>query len=318
MNVSQWIRRRIAILSLAMAGVEKGLLGQKGENLSEDINQEQRHTQGTLADSLKQGQITQEVRNLRWRTYKVLKATDNINAEIKGYDDKGQPIYTIRKTDKKKGLDKIKLDVFDKFMLEMVVDNSPIVTSGNDAMDNDNIELLSEAIINHNDKGEVTSATHGTISGEQYFATNKSEIPVKIVRENTPKFEIETYTKRLNIRTISKTERLLEFYVSIYPDEYNRRSRFFISDLKKAIENPRTSDMLDIYGVEFVTYKTLGSDDFLEYQYAIKSFDKIVEFNGYYVIKFIAEVVVNGKDILENHREVELDIKYDNKEKKKQ
>lgn len=318
MNVSQWIRRRIAILSLAMAGVEKGLLGQKGENLSEDINQEQRHTQGTLADSLKQGQITQEVRNLRWRTYKVLKATDNINAEIKGYDDKGQPIYTIRKTDKKKGLNKIKLDVFDKFMLEMVVDNSPIVTSGNDAMDNDNIELLSEAIINHNDKGEVISATHGTISGEQYFATNKSEIPVKIVRENTPKFEIETYTKRLNIRTISKTERLLEFYVSMYPDEYNRRSRFFISDLKKAIENPRTSDMLDIYGVEFVTYKTLGSDDFLEYQYAIKSFDKIVEFNGYYVIKFIAEVVVNGKDILENHREVELDIKYDNKEKKKQ
>lgn len=318
MNVSQWIRRRITILSLAMAGVEKGLLGQKGENLSEDINQEQRHTQGTLADSLKQGQITQEVRNLRWRTYKVLKATDNINAEIKGYDDKGQPIYTIRKTDKKKGLNKIKLDVFDKFMLEMVVDNSPIVTSGNDAMDNDNIELLSEAIINHNDKGEVTSATHGTISGEQYFATNKSEIPIKIVRENTPKFEIETYTKRLNIRTISKTERLLEFYVSIYPDEYNRRSRFFISDLKKAIENPRTSDILDIYGVEFVTYKTLGSDDFLEYQYAIKSFDKIVEFNGYYVIKFIAEVVVNGKDILENHREVELDIKYDNKEKKKQ
>ena len=54
----------------------------------------------------------------------------------------------------------------------------------------------------------------------------------------------------------------------------------------------------------------------MEYQYDILSFDKIIEFNGYYVIKFKAKVIINGEDILEQHRIEELDKKYETKEKK--
>jgi len=71
-----WINRRLAMLSLAMGNVEKNTFGQTGEILSSDVNQTQRHTQGQLADSLKQGEITQEVMNLRWRTYKILKESE--------------------------------------------------------------------------------------------------------------------------------------------------------------------------------------------------------------------------------------------------
>ena len=60
-KVSKWLKRQGAYLSLAMAGVEKNALGQKGDALEQTVNQERRHTQGTLADSLKQGQVTQEV-----------------------------------------------------------------------------------------------------------------------------------------------------------------------------------------------------------------------------------------------------------------
>jgi hypothetical protein len=67
-----------------------------------------------------------------------------------------------------------------------------------------------------------------------------------------------------------------------------------------------------------MTYKTLGVEDFLEYEYKIKSFDKIITFNGHYVIKFIGEVVIDGNNILEEHRVNELDVKYEKKEKKKQ
>ena len=74
--------------------------------------------------------------------------------------------------------------------------------------------------------------------------------------------------------------------------------------------------MLNIKGVEFVTYKSLGVSDFLEFKYEIESFDKIIEFNGFYVIKFIANVVIDGEDITEIHRVEELDKKYNEKAKK--
>lgn len=318
MDINKWFKKKIITISLAMSGVEKNAFGQNAGKLDSSINHEQKHSKGTLADSLKEGRITQEVMNLRWRTYKILRAVDGYKTEIIGYDEDDMPITKTVLVDKMKGLDKIKVDKFDDYKLVMVVDNTPIVTSGNDSMDNDKIILLDEAEITYNDKGEAISATHGEISGDEYYATTKSDLPITIIRETTPKFEIETYTKRLNIRKVDETKRLLEFYVSKYPDEYDRRSRFFISDVKKAIENPRVSSILDIKEVAFVSYKTIGSEDFLAYQYKVLNFDKIVDFNGYYVIKFIVEVILNGKDILEEHRVTELDNKYEKKEKKKQ
>lgn len=317
MSFNKWIKKQIFSISLAMSGVEKNAFGQNGGQLDKEVGQERRHSDGTLADSLIQGKVTQEVMNLRWRTYKVLKAAEGVMVDITGFDENNIPITNIRKSNKSRTVNMVKVDTFDNYKLQMVVDNTPIVTSGNDVMDNDKIILLLDANINYDDKGDIISATHGEISGEEYFATTKPELPIVVTRETTPKFELETYTKRLNIRMVSKTQRLLEFYVSKYPDEYDRRSRFFISDVKKAIETPRTSSMLDIKEVSFISYKTIGSDDFLAYQYRILNFDKIIEFNGYYVIKYLAELIIDGKDILDEHRIDELDEKYKNKEKKK-
>jgi hypothetical protein len=104
--------------------------------------------------------------------------------------------------------------------------------------------------------------------------------------------------------------------VSIYPDEYDKRSKLFLSELKRAIKNPRVINMLDITAVGFTTYKAIGVKDFHEYQYKITGFDKIVEFNGHYIIKFKSEVIVNGEYLLEKYRLSELDKKYENKERK--
>ena len=182
-NVKTWINRRLAMLSLAMGNVEKNTFGQTGEVLSSDVNQTQRHTQGQLADSLKQGEITQEVINLRWRTYKILKESEGVTAEIVGYDEDGMPIVKTKKVNKKLGLKKVKLDPSDDYKLEMVVDNSEIVIGGNKAMDNENISMFDEIIQSENENGDLI-ATHGVIDSVDYFATNKSERPIMIVRDN--------------------------------------------------------------------------------------------------------------------------------------
>ncbi|MFN9957062.1 MAG: hypothetical protein ACK55I_28505, partial [bacterium] len=151
---------------------------------------------------------------------------------------------------------------------------------------------------------------HGIINSVEYYATNKSERPIMIVRDDLPNFYLENFTLKMNVRTINETDKMLEFYVSKYPDEYNRTSRLFISEVKKIMNDGIKSTMLDLKNVNFITYKTLGSDDFLEYEYDNISFDKIVEFNGYYIVKFIGKVKISGNDILEIHRVAELDKKY--------
>ena len=266
-KIKNWLTNQIARVIFSVSNVEKNALGQNGQTLETDVNKHQRLTQGQVADSLINGEITQEVIDMRWRMYKIMRETEGVTAEITGYDEDGMPIVKMAKRNVKAGLRKVKLDTYDSYPLEMVIDNSEIVLGGNQAMDNDNISLFDEVIINQStgpigvigpigpdgqkdDDGKPSkiewSASHGSIGGTEYFATNKSERPIILTRLNPPKFKLETFTKKLNIRTINKTEKLLEFYVSKYVDEYNRTSRLFISDIKKAIIEPDKSTILEL------------------------------------------------------------------------
>lgn len=315
-KIKKWVNTKASVLTIALSNVEKNALTQTNEMLGSDINQTQRHTQGQLADALINGIITQEVKNLRWRTYKVLKESEGLTTEFIGYDADGMPITKTKKNDNKRGLKKVKLDSFDNYPLEMVIDNSEIIISGNEVMDNKYIDVFDDAVTNYNDDNEIISVTHGEVKSDEFFISNKGERPINVIREVTPKFNIENYTKKLNIRKISDTEKLLEFYISKYPNEHSRTSKFFINHLKKVIENPRGSDLFEIKEVDFITYKSIGTYDFLEYRYVITSFDKIIEYDGSYVVKYKANVVINGDDILTKYIEEELEDKYKNKEKK--
>jgi hypothetical protein len=316
MKLINWFNKKMAIIGLAMSKVEKNAFSQSGGELTNNMSQEQRHTKGTAIDDLKQGIITQEVKNLRWRTYKILGETQGRIAEIIGYDDDGMPIVKTRKTDNKSGLRKVKIEPSDKYPIEMVVDNSEIPTSGNDTINNEYLDLLDKPQIVYDENGEAISATHGEIDANEFFITNKSELPINIERDEAPKFKIENFTKKLHIRKISESKRLLEFYVSMYPDEFIRTTRLFISEVKKAIDNPNQSTMLSINNVDFVSYKTIGVNDFLMFKYNNLKFDKIATFNGHYVIKFIGDVEINGESIFDEYRVDELDNKYENKDKK--
>ncbi len=311
----KWIKHKILSFLFSLSVFDKKILSQDKEKINEGnvINNDK--DVGTLAHSLKNSIINEEVENLRWRTYKILKETEGVTAQIVGYDENNMPIVKTRKRNKKLGLKKVKLDPYDNNKLEMVIDNSEITIGGNQAMANDNISILDEVEKSQNEYGDLI-VTHGVINSLEYFATNKAERPIIITRTELPNFNIENFTLKLNIRTINETDKLLEFYVSKYPDEYNRTSRLFISEINKIINDDIKSSMLNFESVNFITYKTLGADDFLEYEYTNITFDKIVEYNGYYIIKFISKIKIDGNNILENYRVDELDKKYNKKEKK--
>ena len=314
--VMNWIKRQIARFMISTANVEKNAFGQSGETLESDVSKVQRHTQGQLADSLVNGEITQEVLNLKWRTYKILKATNGVKSTIIGYDEDNMPIVKTTKKNVKAGLKKIKVDEHDDYKLEMVLDNSEIALNTTDMLGNEHLSILDSVLENYDDNGNLISVGHATIGANELSITEKGDRPIKIERPDFSNFLIENFTKKLNVRKIKKDERLLEFYVSIYPDEYNKNSKLFLSSIKKVM-NGKKETFTDFDAVEFLTYKTIGSEDFLLYRYENIEFDKIVEFKGFYVIKFKAKMVINGKDILDEHKVEELDNKYKQKAAKK-
>lgn len=312
MKLINWLNRKLAIFTLAMSNVEKETLSQSDNNVKNDIGNYQRVNQGRLSDSLKRGEITQEVKDLRWRMYKILDNTDNITAEIIKYDKDGMPVLeTYRKTNI---IHNAVVDSEDDYDVIMIVDNSEIILSTLDATNIDALIDVESDISKDTDGDDVR--TIGEIDFNEYISNCKSERPLLISRDNKPKFNIEDYTKKMVVRNIGDSKRLLELYISIYPDEYNRKSRLFLSEIKKSLKNPRAFDIYDLKTIKYVTENTIGANDFELYEYSIDSINKIIEFDGHYVIKFNANIKVNGINIVNKFRELDLDERYKNKDKK--
>lgn len=315
-KLKKWVKDKAISLSIAISNVEKNALNQKGESLESDANIVKRHTEGQLIDSLINGVITQDVIDLRWRTYKILQETQKHSAKIVGYDKSGYPILENKKIDFKKAIKKVKLDKTDVYQLEMVIKNEPTNVGVTDVMDSKFIKHEVTPIINKNEKTKEETATLGTISGQEYFSVFKPEKPIKVDRDFFPKFMLENFTEKLNIRTIDEKKKLLEFYVNKYVKNDDMKSKLFINEIKKAMVNTFSVNFLDIKKVDFITFNCLGVSDFLYYEYDKLEFDKITEFDGYYLIKYKAENTVNGEPILDKFKVEELDKKYENKERK--
>ena len=311
-----WFKRKMGLLSFAMAKVEKDSLGQNADPLGNVEGMSQTYTKGMLSDSLLRGEITYEVKELRWRLYKVLSESKNVTAAITGYDEDGLPIVTTL-VNNKYDLNKVICDDRDTFNVELVVDNANITKSVLETFKSskyDKEETKTYGLIGLDTVNG--SETLGEISFNNMMNLFKDKKTIYVKRDLRPKFELEKYTKKLIVRKINKKEKLLEFYISKYPDQYNRKSRLLITEIQKIMKNPKFSDLLDINKVGFITEKTIGVSDGLEYEYEITGFDKIIEFSGNYVIKFFANIIIDGDNIFEKYKLDELETKYENKEAK--
>ena len=284
--MKNWIKKQIGAFILATSKVEQNALSQEGDTLSNETIKHQRHNQGTLLDDLKQGVISVEVENLRWRMYKVLDAVNKNTKQFKvvGYDEADNPIVeTYERKSNSQSLSSVKLSDDNPYDLELLVYNDPITNSFIDSMDD---------------------------------IDTKQERTIIIERDFIPKFYIENYIKKLHVRNIDSNTKLIELYISKYPNEFDRKTNLLISEINRFINNQRNSNIFDITNINFVTYKAIGCEDFNKFEYKINVFDSIIDFDGYYVIKYKCDVIKEHEYLLEKYRMDELDIKYNNKEKR--
>lgn len=331
--MSNWIKKQITNIAIAMSNVEKNAFGQEGIEISTDTAKHQRLNQNSVMDALLRGEITEEVEKLRWRMYKTSASIKNYSSKVLGYDEDGYPIMETRYFGDEEKLSKIKTEPSDEYELIMVVDNTRISAGTLEAL-NQNIEIYNNAeesttenIIDEDVLKECDSVNEeSNISLDIGKVTTIGEIknnnvdlilPIVINRDHRPKFQLEKYTKKLHIRKIKDNEFLLEFFVSKYPEQFDKNHHFFISDIKKMLDNPsRYNSTVDIKDVSFITNNTVGVPDFLEFEYSVSKFDKVVEFNEFYVVKFISKVTIEARSIIEQYKNEELEQKYNNKEKR--
>jgi len=348
--MSNWLKKQLTNIAIAIAYVERNVLSQSGGDLASETPVVQTKNQHSIMNSLLRGEVTEEVEKLRWRMYSVSSQMVKVAHKIVGYDDDGYAIMEKVFIGDETRLKSIKTDETDGGDLIMVIDNTPVQLSSDETLNmvNDSNFILSAKTFNINnfimtnflneegnditdeelndtdkhgrgsdvDLSKLTSMPSVTIAENiKIDNTKERSFPLTVSRELKPKFELEKFTKKLHIKKIDN-KYLLEFYVSKYPEEYDSTSRFFISAIKKLKEAPRRDSLLDIDGVHFVSNNTVGVPDFLEFEYKIEKFHNITEFNEYLVIKFIADVAKNGDSIIEKYRNNDLDEKYKNKEKR--
>jgi hypothetical protein len=300
----KWLHSQMLALMLALANVERNALKQRGGSLSDDIGQEQQVNQNQFILDLMQGRVTQEVKNLRWRMYKILDYLQGKDVTVTT-DKDGNVKYEAKDKVYKQKLKKVKIDDTDPYDLELVIDNTSSETMGY-------TDMLDDKIL----KQTEDSKSLGSINLSEYTTYVKKEGKVLIKRTTMPRFKLERYLKKVNVRDIDGDTKLLEFYVNKYPDEYDRLQKMFIHDVKKTIENPRTSTLIEIDSISFITYKDTGIADNRYFEFDMLSYDKIVEFDGSYVIKFKAKPTVWAESVIEQFREKELDAKYETIERK--
>jgi hypothetical protein len=282
--ISDWLKRKLAMVALATANVEKNAFNNQGNMLSDGIGHQRLKTTDSLSEALKRGEVTAEVEALRWRMYKIIDHLDGRKTNIIGteLDENGDERYITETVAKRKpNMRQYMVDPYDSYPLEIIVVNDKTVMG------------ITEA----NQKLE-----------DQTIMVNRS---------NLNKVDIEYSTTKMCVRDIGGGQKLLEFYISQYPNEFDRKTRLMISELERC-SNGFKSNILDIDGVGFQSVNsTIGVSPNLLYEYEILGFDKIVKFNGHYIVKFKANVIVDGENIFEKYRVESLDQKYNENLSKK-
>jgi len=339
---------------MAMGNVEKQVLTQDGFDLSNNSGTHQSKNQNSLMGALLRGELTQEVKELRWAMYKAFRESKSRRL-IPLLDEEGKPktdadgnvIFTVEYSGDEAKLRQIKTDETDEYKLIMVVDNAIITKSNLEVFDSvdGTLDTDEELLVNAKEtKGNLGSnitidtedkVDSGYELNESLFIKKTDEVnvygfvkdnrnggyekPINITREVPPKFKIENYAEKLHVKSVDEVngEFLLEFYLSKYPDPHDRKTNLLISDIKKIIEKYRYNSMLDFKSVEYVTNNTVGVQDYLYFKFDIIKFEKITEFNRFYVIKFLAKVIENGIDLVEQYVSPEMEEKYNNKAEKK-
>lgn len=263
-------------LIYGMKNTEDNVFHQIGENVGEGTSILKMVDDKRVSKHLLKGEVTQEVEDLRYRTYKVDK-------ESRWYQYFG-PTLALKRD--KQDTKFMKYDDSDGLELITIQPNEVIT------------ETVEEGFEQIGGRGKRT----------QYR--------IKIKRNFMPRYKIEEYMTRIDVKELDDKHVILDMYVSKYPNDKDFKSKGFVREVEKIRDEKIKSDILDYEEISFTTHRAYKMDDLVKFEFKNIVFKEIVEFDGHYIIRCKASIRQDIIDLTNVYYSKTMDEKYKNKEKK--
>lgn len=245
MSLKNWVKKGAISFTMAIGNVEKNALSQGGENSEAGQLTSIPMGQNQLMRDLKEGRLTQQVKEFRKHHYQVLQASEKYKAKWGKDGDfrmlTEEEILTNRVAQG---------DPYDNYKVEVSIDNVAITKS----------------LLEYEEKDMVR--------------------PIKVLRNVNANCRIEEASTKLHVRDIDGTRKLLDFYIDNTPE-----NRVAVLEARTLMTNPGIVDFNNITNVSFTT----PGGNMMVFEYRVLAFDKVVEYNGSYIVKMFAECIKNGE-----------------------
>lgn len=250
-------------------------------NINETVSIEKHQEASSMADAMLKGEVTEEVKEMRHRNYKVSRESEHFSYLGNGLavknDDKLKPHY--------RGL------AFGGVSDVLLVQDNSLVYNN-----------VYEELERVNSYG-----------GQRNYV-------IKCERDCLTRFRLEEFTQKLIVKkTDNKDKVKLQFYVSQYHKDDNLiLTKGFLNEIEAVFnkKKPSDNDIFNIKTVWFITQNAYNSDDLFKYEYINISFETIENYEGCYVIIFNGDVSVNGEDLTKKYYNKTVEERYKNKEKR--
>lgn len=242
-----------------LKSADKVAFGTKEDSSNAGTVLEQQNEQNSVYKDLLKGEVTQEVKELRHEMYFSERKSHKYKYIGNGVVTKKNEIFDYPG----------KIDKTDGFPLQILQPNI-----------------------------EDTGTLSENLSEVDYRIKNKKEFTIDIERDFIPRFRLEEFTNKLVVKRINENAVMLDFYTPIYKSQFNTIHKLFLKELEKIYMGDVRSDVIDFKQVEFISFRAFGTDDLKKYTYNNIEFDNILIFDGHYVIKFTADIVNDGEDLI--------------------
>lgn len=293
MNFAKKIAHNLKMLWYAfihgMKNTEDATLHQTGLDGGVGVSVNQEVNENRVSKALLKGEITQQVKELRYRTY-------TIDREAKNFEYY-TPLLALKRDENDSKF--VKYDNSDGLELITIQPNREIPMSIYDMMETVNVD---ETQINNNE-GEL-NINIGRLPHNHAHT-------ISIERSGfTPRYRIEDYITMVTVKKDGDGA-VLGLYVSIYPNDKDFKSKGFVREIEKLMKDWRKSDVIDIKKLSFVTNHAYRIQDMVKFEFINLKFRDVTEYDGHYIVNMKADFAVNGEDMTKEFYDESMAKKYE-------
>lgn len=261
---------------LGMKKTEDETLHASGIDLENGSTVNQKVSEHSVAKALLRGELTQEVIDLRYRTYEVARESTHYT------------YFSPTLAKKKKPTD-------NKFVAVENADNREIVTIQENKLD---VETVTDSLLRINED-------------DLKFEDREKSYNINIERDCAVRFKIEQFMKKVVVKKgDDEFSAILDIYVSKYPDDKNFISKPFIKEVERIISSGLRSDIVEFNRLSFETYKAFKLDDMIRFEFGDMKFQKVFEYDGDYVFRFVSKIIDGGTDLTKEFYSERMAKKY--------